>query len=408
MPIGALLAPAIGSILGDVGLGGLAGASIFGASVPEVIGSVLGGAGLGAGEAAITGGSPLTGALGGAVGGGISDIAGGALGSALGSPAAGSILGGGLGGVVSSEITGGSPLLGAATGAGGAALGQALGITPGTAPTAAVSPGTVGGIQGGGGASAASTAGAAGGGPGGGGISGAAPAAGGASVDLASAYGLDTGGGGTTGGAGGGSFLQNLFGGAQAAAPTTTTGPGGTLDISGGGGGTTGGGLLSGLMSNPAALLGIGALGYEALQGPPTLPATSQISQAATTAQTHANTLAAYQTSGTLPPGLQSLVDQQVQAAQAQLVSTYGQLGLGSSTMLTDKLNQLKQQRSAEVAQLADQLASQGIQWQQLSNQELSQLLGAQEYGYTQYSNALSNFAKGLAGGGALLTAAAL
>ena len=149
---------------------------------------------------------------------------------------------------------------------------------------------------------------------------------------------------------------------------------------------------------NPGILLAGGLLGANMLLGNKPLPAEAQLQQAAGEAGSQARTLTAYQQSGTLPPGLQSLVDQQMAAAKAAIVSQFGEAGLGNSSMMVDKLNQLKQQKSAEVAQFADNLAKQGVAWANLSAGELGQLLTAQTQQENAFTSALGSFAGGLAG----------
>ena len=149
---------------------------------------------------------------------------------------------------------------------------------------------------------------------------------------------------------------------------------------------------------NPGILLGGALLGANFLLGDKPLPAEAQIQQAAGEAQSQSATLEAYQRSGTLPPGLESVVDQQFNAAKASVVDQYSKLGLGNSTMLADKLNQLRVEKSGQIAQFADMLAKQGISWAGLSAQEFGQLLSAQTAQQNQFTAALGSFAGGLAG----------
>lgn len=171
--------------------------------------------------------------------------------------------------------------------------------------------------------------------------------------------------------------------------------PGGSVGSDSGGFGSKVMGLVE---KNPGIVLGAGALGLNMLLGNQPLPGEKAIQQQAGEAQTHASTLTAYQQSGTLPPGLESIVDQQFNAAKASVVEQFGQLGLGNSTMMTDKLNQLRQQKAGEIAQFADALAKQGVQWANLSAQEFNQLLTAQTSAEEGFSRSLGTFAAGLAG----------
>ena len=190
---------------------------------------------------------------------------------------------------------------------------------------------------------------------------------------------------------------STLFGSPQVAPVSGTPAP--RADAAGGGmlGGI--GDKIGGLIEkNPGILLAGGLLGANMLMGDQPVPAEKQLQQQAGEAASMGRTLTAYQTSGTLPPGLQGIVDQQIDAAKAALVSQYGEMGLGSSTMLTDKLNQLKVQKSAEIAQFADQLAKQGIAWTNLSASEFSNLMTAQTQRENAFTQALGSFAAGLSG----------
>jgi hypothetical protein len=122
------------------------------------------------------------------------------------------------------------------------------------------------------------------------------------------------------------------------------------------------------------------------------------VTRAAGEAGTMARTLEAYQTSGTLPSGLQSIVDSQSSAAEAKLKSSFAEMGLSGSTMEAQQLGQVKQAKAAEVALMADNLAKQGIQWANLSAQEWNQLMTTQSAQDTAFTNALGKFAAGLAG----------
>lgn len=137
---------------------------------------------------------------------------------------------------------------------------------------------------------------------------------------------------------------------------------------------------LSGLLSNAgswvannplmAAALGLG--GGELINNlfnKPKLPYQAQQEQIASEALGNAGQLQAtgtqdlnYQTSGTLPPGLQAQVNQAIQSATAASNSRFASLGLGNSTMATDAINNIKQQALALQGTLSTQLAQTGTQ----------------------------------------------
>ncbi len=117
-------------------------------------------------------------------------------------------------------------------------------------------------------------------------------------------------------------------------------------------------------------------------------------------AASEARTLTAYQQSGTLPAGLQSVVDMNTNAGLAKVRSSYAQLGLSGSTMEAQALAQVKEGASAQTAEIASQLAQEGAQYAGLAGSETSNVLRAQLDQQGQFTQALSLFARGLAGGG--------
>ncbi len=362
--------------------GGLETAGV-GAATAGIAGGIgagaLEGAGIGAGFSALTGGDPGKGALSGALTGGFVGAApavGGALG--IGTTAAGVGLGA-AGGLVGAEVTGGDPLKGALFGGG---AGLASGLLSGSGSTATPGPTTVASAPTTGGISATASA-----GPG-----AAAPVSAGSGVtpvDLTSTAGIDPAG--ATGFMGSPTGVTGATGGLSSTAGATA---GGAAANAGG----VGSKIMGLVENNPGVLLAGGLLGANMLLGDKQLPAEKQIQQQAGEAATQARTLTAYQTSGTLPPGLQAVVDQQFDAAKAGVVDSFAKEGLGDSTMLNDKLNALKVQKSGEIAQFADMLAKQGIQWANLSSQEFNQLLNAQAQQDSAFTAALGSFAGGLAG----------
>lgn len=367
--------------------GGLTAGLGVEAGTAGVLGSIGSGALIGAGGGAalsgLTGGDPLTGALTGGLTGGAIGL-GPTLGAATGIGTTAADVGlGAAGGAIGSAITGQNPLTGAlgggAAGFGAGVLGGSGSSTP--AASTSIAPSSASGT--GAGSSAAAQAGP-----------GAPTPVGGANpVDLTASpsatFGLTDPNGNpfaSTGGAASTGAATGVAGGTAAA-----TGSGGAF-------GNIGTNIMGLVEKNPGILLAGGLLGANMLLGDKPLPAEAAIQQQAGEAGTHAATLAAYQQSGTLPTGLQSVVDQQFDAAKGAVVSQYSQMGLGNSTMLTDKLNQLKAQKSAEIAQFADNLAKQGVQWANLSAQEFGTLLNAQAQQDAAFTASLGSFAGGLAG----------
>jgi hypothetical protein len=344
--LGISLAAGIGETLG---VGATAGGLIAGGLEGAAGGALLSG---------ITGGDPLTGALGGALtGGAVGGIGAAGLGTAA------EVAGGAAAGAAGSAITGGNILLGAA---GGGATGLVAGVggsgstsTPGGTSVASM-PAT------GGGPSAAST------------TAGIAPA-GGAPVDLTANF------------AGTGAAGDAPFGSAPAFGGTTAG-----VD-SGMGGTATGGGTdWFSKLADPKLLMAAAPLAVSMLS-PGSTTGQAGVQQLAGEAGTQARTLETFQTTGTLPGGLQQVVDAQKNAAIAKTKSTYGKMGLSGSTMESQALEQVGQETAASVAMIANNLAKEGRDWAALA-QEWNQLMQTQTAQDTAFNNALGKFAAGLAG----------
>jgi hypothetical protein len=373
---GLVSAPLAAFLAGDIGLGAAGGA----------IGSgLITGAGLGAATAGITGGDPLKGALGGALTGG---AIGGAGAAGLG--AAGQAAVGAGAGALGAGITGQDPLTGALTGgaagliSGSGALGGGGPLSSG--PTSTVTPSSALGASGGTGAASTAPA------------SIAAPT-GGPATDLTAAA--------TS--AGGSSMPYDLtsnllnspdIGVGQGSLVSRTTTPvtgGGVIDRITGGGDTFGK-IGSFVEKNPGLVLGAGALGAQALMGSQPSKYENQLSTAAGEAGTMARTLSTYQLTGTLPSGLQSVVDRYQNNAISTIKSQYAQLGLSGSTAEAQAIAGVKQTSAIQVAELADKLATQGIKWEALSHDDMVNLLKAEQSRDQSFTQALTTFASGLAG----------
>lgn len=366
----AVLGPTLGGFLGaELGIGATAGGILAGG---------LEGAAIGAGLSGLTGGDPLTGALTGGLTGGAIGGFGAPVGEALGVGATGgNALVGATAGTVGSALTGGDPLTGALTGGAGGLLSGAFGGSGSTTPTTSVAEGSS--LGAGGGTSAVSS------------TAGVSPS-GGTPVDLtaSNAFGMS----------GSGEWLAR-----PAASPGSVSlkDTGGLYSVGdGAAAGKSSGDFGSKIMgiveNNPGAVLGAGILGVNMLMGDKPLPGEAELKQSAGEAASKGRTLAAYQESGTLPSGLQSVVDQQFESAKAAVVDQYGKLGLGNSTMMQDKLNQLKTQKSIQIAQFADMLAKQGIEWTKMSNDQFNKLLAVEVAKEEAFGKALGSFATGLAG----------
>ena len=229
---------------------------------------------------------------------------------------------------------------------------------------------------------------------------------------------------------------------------------GATLD-----GGSSGGGWLSSLLGSPSAAGGgIGGSGISAgdlikglgvatsvgglaknLTTPNSIPGqsnltnlasqlgasgnalagnTGAVQQQAATLAGQGNQLANYLPSGTLPPGVQTAIDNASADAIASIKGNYASKGLTGSTMETQDINAVKSRATAEGASIAQNLLSSGLTAEQaaaqisqslvntgtaqtgLSAQIYQQLLGLNVNQNAQTSQAIANLASALAGGG--------
>lgn len=157
-------------------------------------------------------------------------------------------------------------------------------------------------------------------------------------------------------------------------------------------------GILDNLTKNPTTLLaGVGLLGN--VLGGNSLPSEAGVlkKQAAGDAQ-NAGQLESYLASGTLPQGLQVNIDTASNAAKATIRSQYAARGMSGSSAEAQDLSAVDSRATAEGAQIAMQLYSQGVQESQISSQIYEQLLQTQTAADTASSNAVANFAGALAG----------
>lgn len=282
-------------------------------------------------------------------------------------------------------------------------------ISPGgasalTTPSAAALPGPATGVAGGG-SSAVS-----GGGLGGGGLG-----TGGLTPDLTSTA---TGGAGLSGGATAAPAAGTVGGGAGAAGvspaaitptafdtsslalptvPAGSDGAGGILSALGinstkdaiqlGGGVLGGVNALSGIIGAnqtqsqvDAALKGITAAQGTQAQATTNLnnTLTGTLAPQAASEASSASTLEGYLSSGTLPPGAQTAIDQATASAKASIKSKYASLGLSGSTMETQDLNSVDMQAASQVVTLATNLYNTGVSQTGLANQLYTAIMQGQ------------------------------
>ena len=367
---------------GGVGLGG----DLFGG----VAGSALGGAAGGALGSEVTGGKPLTGALEGGIGGGLSSLIQG-----------------------NTSLFGNTGVDKAVTGLFGSS-----GLTPGGTPTpeASLSPGQISNI----GATAAlnpGTGGAPVGAAGGGATATAAPpgSVGGGASDATQAFTSNTGNPQLDQMINGfnaqqvsdapvtdaipanspllkadpslnqPSMLQSLTG-SSAPIAQSTPAPAGSV-----GGGTataaanpfpgntgvnlaesitglganasqpTGAAFGNFLQANGSLLPAAGVMGYEAIAGQKMPKGYNQLQTEAGQLSAQGTQLENYINTGTLPPGLQGAVQQNLAATQAAIKSSYAAKGMSGSSAEQQDLQNAEIQSQAQTAQLATGLLSEGV-----------------------------------------------
>jgi hypothetical protein len=173
------------------------------------------------------------------------------------------------------------------------------------------------------------------------------------------------------------------------------------------GGKSGSGGWLDRLTSHPEMLLMAAPLAMNLLGGSSSDASMKALAQQAAETSSQAKTNMAYMQSGTLPAGLQDTLRGATNAAKASVRSRYAQMGLAGSTMEGQALQAVDQTSAGQSAQIAMQLFQQGVGLSEIEANLYSKLLTAQMAQDQQFSNALSSFARGLAGSGSNLSAAA-
>lgn len=101
---------------------------------------------------------------------------------------------------------------------------------------------------------------------------------------------------------------------------------------------------------------------------------------------------------GSLPAGAQAAIDNYTKGAEAQVRSTYANLGLSGSTMEADALNQVKQNAQAQTFNIANELFTQGQKGTAMSSDLYNTILQTQLGQDKALSDAIGNFAAQLLG----------
>jgi hypothetical protein len=191
-------------------------------------------------------------------------------------------------------------------------------------------------------------------------------------------------------------------------APTINGGIDAGSSINGGiqlGGATTAapaapaGGGLGGLLSakNIPSLLGVGALGLDALKGNQQPKYEAQLVAEANAAAAQGHLLQNYQTSGTLPPGMQAGINAAQDSAAAAIRSQYGSRGDAGSSAEAQDLSNLGIRTQAQGEAEAAALYQQGLTDTQLSDSIYSQLMQLQIQQDQQLSQSITGMVSALA-----------
>jgi len=212
----------------------------------------------------------------------------------------------------------------------------------------------------------------------------------------------------------GGTSSMTQDGSRTAVDPTTgdPVGPrmstGGGADKSGGDGGILsklGTGIVDSLTKNP---LGIGAaatgLGINMFQKDKVSPAQQQVQTQATQLSAQGQQLASYLQSGTLPAGLQAVVDQAKNAAKQAIISRYAAAGQPTDPMknpaLQAELQQADTQAIMEIAKIGQGLLDEGIKESGMASDLYKSLMTVDQQKQQRTQQAISAFAAALGGGG--------
>ena len=345
-----------GLALGGLGLGALGGAGIFGAETGAATAGALGGADAFAGATA-------------------AGEAGGALGAGAGGLAAGSLdtlaATGGLSDTLASGAA--DPLAFNSLDAQAAPLGSLSGSVPGASAPAAT-----------------------------GASSFAAPSGLGGATDPTALNAINAQAGPANGLAGG----ADSFSGATASG---TSGPtsGGFLDSFSNAlsPANLGKDLGTSLGKNlPGVAIGGAGLAYAMSQGQKTSAATQQIQQQAAALNAQGQQLASYLTSGNLPPGLKTQLDQATSSAKAQVISTFAKQGMSTdpsqNSALAQELALIDQQAVISTATIGQNLLTTGISETGMASQLYTTLSNIDQTQTAAIGKAIASMAAAFSPGG--------
>jgi hypothetical protein len=164
------------------------------------------------------------------------------------------------------------------------------------------------------------------------------------------------------------------------------------------------GGAMKSITQNPLGIgLAAGGLGYNILQGQKLTANEQALTNAANTQLGQSQALQQYIQNGTLPAGLQAMVDRASQAAKAQMVSSYAARGLNAdpnqNAQLAQDLASIDQKAAESAGQLGINLLQQGLNETQMANGLYQFLVGVDQKQQALTGQAIANFSSALAGG---------
>jgi hypothetical protein len=161
--------------------------------------------------------------------------------------------------------------------------------------------------------------------------------------------------------------------------------------------GTTAKGGLTSLASNPGVLLAGGLVGLDALRANKKPPGETALLGEAATAQAQAAQLQSYQSTGTLPPGIQTQLQSANDAAAATIRSQYAARGMSGSSAEQQDLQALSERTVGQGAQIASQLFSEGLNEAQFSARLYEIIMNQATQQDSGLSSAIANLSGSLA-----------
>ena len=150
---------------------------------------------------------------------------------------------------------------------------------------------------------------------------------------------------------------------------------------------------------NPMSTLASAGMLAKNFLGNQNVPGANALKTEAGQLQTQGNQLSGYLASGTLPPGVQTSIDQATQAAKAKMRGSFASMGLSGSPMEASAMANIDQTASAQGAQIATQLLQTGMNETNMSAAIYDNLLKFNVGQNDQTMKAIASLAASMAGG---------